>query len=470
MLAAILNARPMPAVSLRLFRPAGGLVRTACRKGREHDVRVICLSTLDQSQSDAAGAVTPGVADEPQQSNRSKVAKLSAEQQVYVDRRAEHQKRQRERLAFPCPCCGQRCFRFEVFKGHLSRCCADLFSSELLSAEGTQAELQSLLAAAQEQEQELRQLALRIAFRTKDENDQPLRLGAPDIAAQLGLPLGRSERLLQSAMRAVPLVADDLPVEVLYEDEDFVAVNKPPGLITAPKHRFTGGSLVNRLIHYLAGAEPLVCHRLDMNTSGVVLFAKTRRVVADVHKQFRERRVVKRYVALGAGQVAEQGNPQQHFVVDAAIGRHGSHPVARTVREDGQAAVTDFWVLQHAEGSDLRMLGAAPASLMDESQQGVYRGATLMCAAPRTGRTHQIRVHLAHKGHAILGDDIYGLLLPCTPRQALHAAALQLTHPVTKQPLRVEAPLPEDFAGALQELGMQETGLGKLLDLEPASE
>lgn len=101
-------------------------------------------------------------------------------------------------------------------------------------------------------------------------------------------------------MRAVPLAADNEPVEVVYEDDDVIALNKPYGVITAPKHRYTGGSLVNRLIG-TRGLEPLVIHRLDMNTTGVVLFAKRREVVPALHAQFREKAVRKRYIALVAG-------------------------------------------------------------------------------------------------------------------------------------------------------------------------
>jgi len=101
-------------------------------------------------------------------------------------------------------------------------------------------------------------------------------------------------------MRAVPLAADQDPIDVLYEDDDLLAVNKPPGVISAPKHRYTGGSMVNRVIG-ARGVEPHVIHRLDMNTSGVLLFAKSKEAVRVLHAQFRARKVKKRYLALVAG-------------------------------------------------------------------------------------------------------------------------------------------------------------------------
>lgn len=143
-------------------------------------------------------------------------------------------------------------------------------------------------------------MQLVIAFRQRDTDGTRLRQGPPEIATILGVDLPRADRLLRSAMRAVPLAADQDPIDVLYEDDDLLAVNKPPGVISAPKHRYTGGSMVNRVIG-ARGVEPHVIHRLDMNTSGVLLFAKSKEVVRVLHAQFRARKVKKRYLALVAG-------------------------------------------------------------------------------------------------------------------------------------------------------------------------
>ena len=157
-------------------------------------------------------------------------------------------------------------------------------------------------------------LQLEIAFRQFDSEGNRLRQGSSQIATALNLNEPRADRLLKAAMRAVPLPADHDPIEVVFEDDDFIALNKPYGIITAPKHRYVGGSMVNRIIGN-RGLEPAVLHRLDMNTTGVVLFAKTRDIVPAVHLQFREKTARKQYIALVAGV------PKwETCVVDAPIG------------------------------------------------------------------------------------------------------------------------------------------------------
>lgn len=159
-------------------------------------------------------------------------------------------------------------------------------------------------------------LQLTIAFRQVNQSGQRIRQGPVQIAQQCDVPVERASRLLKDAMKAVPLAADFEPIEIIYEDEWIFALNKPPNLITAPKHRYTGGSLVNRVIGNLK-MEPFVIHRLDMNTTGVVLFAKERGVASKLHAMFRNKVPVKSYLALVAGK------PHNHsFIVDAPIGRN----------------------------------------------------------------------------------------------------------------------------------------------------
>ncbi|GAB4821277.1 hypothetical protein N2152v2_008323 [Parachlorella kessleri] len=306
--------------------------------------------------------------------------------------------------------------------------------------------LQALLAAMASREAELREKILGLTFRQRDSYGRPYRQEVDVVAAIMHLPLTRAQRLLHSAMRAVPLAADDLPVEVLYEDEDLIAINKPSGVITAPKHRFVGGSIVNRIIGTL-GFEPLTLHRLDMYTSGVVLFAKTRDVVPGLHAQFRHKVAKKEYLALciGAPSVAQ-------FTVDAPIDRDAREKVARCVACSGKPAVTNFRMLSSAPEADLS--AGTAAALAFNAENFPARGASLVRCEPLTGRTHQIRVHLAHKGHPILGDDLYGLVGPWLDRQALHAASLTVEHPRSGQPLRVEAPLPHDMLAAMHVLGL----------------
>ncbi|KAL4424411.1 hypothetical protein ABPG77_005654 [Micractinium sp. CCAP 211/92] len=418
----------------------------------------------------------------------------------------------KDRPSYRCPACGQYCYRVPAFETHILRCCPDValpdeWRSLVGDAEAQQAAQQGAAGpavgqavgqadeqAAQQQQQaaaggsggrgsdgeqeqgppawqlhpadaairewlkvverreeEQRAKALDVAFRQRGPDGEPLKQGPPEIAAALGLPPERAAALLAAAKRAVPLAADtDHPVEVLYEDDDLIAVNKPPFVITAPKHRYIGGSMVNRIIGTM-GFEPLTLHRLDMNTTGVVLFAKKKDIVDRVHAQFRRKTVRKQYLALAVG-VPQQ----QHFTVDAPIDRDPEDVVARRVLPDGKPALTEFSVVESAAGADLASQGS-PASRSDAALAAALQagGLSLVSCRPLTGRTHQIRVHLAHAGHAILGDDIYGVTGPWIGRHALHAAAITITHPRTGEPLTVRSPVPPDFLQAMAQLGLQ---------------
>jgi hypothetical protein len=198
-----------------------------------------------------------------------------------------------------CPHCGQTCYKPRVFYNHMMRCCRDLLfidatdgrrhsreegmggdynDSDIIGAfeTGDTDAIALWLRRAELREESLRRRSLDVAFRQRDDQGNPVRLGAEEIAKDLNVPLPRAERLLRFAMRAVPLPADTDPVEVIYEDDMLIAVNKPAGVITAPKHRYVGGSIVNRLKGHMQGLEPAVLHRLDMHTTGVLLFAKDR--------------------------------------------------------------------------------------------------------------------------------------------------------------------------------------------------
>ena len=173
-------------------------------------------------------------------------------------------------------------------------------ASERLSS-GYSGDLETWIAIAREREEALRKKALEVAFRQVDDEGNPLRQGPQEIAEALDLPVQRAERLLRFAMRTVPMPADDDPVDVLFEDEAIIAVDKPAGVITAPKHRYMGGSMVNRLKGWMNGVEPAVIHRLDMNTTGVVIFAKDR---VGVKKSFLFALNVQRHCAAWEGRHA----------------------------------------------------------------------------------------------------------------------------------------------------------------------
>jgi 23S rRNA pseudouridine1911/1915/1917 synthase len=241
----------------------------------------------------------------------------------------------------------------------------------------------------------------------------------------------------------VPSVAAEaLPLTVLHEDAALIAIDKPPGMVVHPAPGSRSGTVVNALLHRLgtldgvgAAERPGIVHRLDKDTSGVLLVARTVAALEALARQFRARTVEKRYVALVHGAVrGERGT------VDRPIGRDPRDRKRMSVHaRGGRTALTRFTVRERLPG------------------------ATLLDVAPETGRTHQIRVHLASLGHPIVGDAVYGArrrraageagaILAACPRQALHAARLVVVHPLTGAPLVLEAPLPADLRTVLEAL------------------
>jgi 23S rRNA pseudouridine1911/1915/1917 synthase len=221
-----------------------------------------------------------------------------------------------------------------------------------------------------------------------------------------------------------------IPLEIIYEDEALLAINKQPGLVVHPAVGHRSGTLVNALVHHWGaglaqrgGEERMgLVHRLDKDTSGLMLIAKTDEAHEKLAHAFAEREVRKFYRALCWGVFRHASGECR-----AAIGRHRVHRQKMTVlKAGGRASHTDY-----------RVLKQGPA------------GAEVECLL-HTGRTHQIRVHLAHAGHPVWGDLVYGRLhaLPDgfePPRQMLHAARLEITHPLTGALLRLEAPVPTDY-------------------------
>jgi 23S rRNA pseudouridine1911/1915/1917 synthase len=237
-----------------------------------------------------------------------------------------------------------------------------------------------------------------------------------------------------------------LPLVVLYEDAHLLAIDKPPGMVVHPAPGARRGTVVSAVLHRLGALEaggdperPGIVHRLDRDTSGVLLVARTPQALEGLARQFRERTVSKRYLAVVHGAVRPGAG-----VIDQAIGRHPRERKRMSVDTGrGRAAVTRFEVVER------------------------FRGATLMRLAPETGRTHQIRVHLAALGHPIVADRVYGgvrgrrstslpaavaAALEACPRQALHAEAVTFTHPVSGARLEVRAALPPDLVRLLESL------------------
>lgn len=386
----------------------------------------------------------------------------AAQGEKYADARRALWRHLNPRRPWPCPGCQQDIYKLDVLSTHLRRCCPDLFSDllpiqvrlcesylrELDATEGETKPLRHLLHTAAAKNAQLSEHALDLSFRQTDTDGVPLRLSAVEVAAAMHLPEDRVQLMMRLAMKKVPLIIDEAPLEILYEDEHLLAVNKVPGVLTAPKHRFEGGSMVNRVLGYLKH-NPYVLHRLDMNTSGVLLFGKTLLATRDVHRQFRQRSVSKTYLAVSAGVP-----PQESFDVDAPIGRHDALKLARVTKgaSDSQESHTAFRVL--SVNADVDLSGGTPGDFPGHVAIAV-RGASLLRCFPLTGRTHQIRVHLGHVGHAIIGDDFYGTKGPWIPRQALHAETLTVDHPSTGQRLQFRAPIPEDFAAAMVNLDLK---------------
>jgi len=235
-------------------------------------------------------------------------------------------------------------------------------------------------------------------------------------------------------------VAEDIPLDVLYEDPHLFVLDKPAGLVVHPGAGNPAGTLVNALLHRDPGLAVLpragIVHRLDKDTSGVMVVARTLEAHTGLVAQLAAREVHRQYVAVVVGSLVSGGT------ADAPIDRHPRERLRMAVREDGREAVTHFRLRER------------------------FRAHTALECRLETGRTHQIRVHMQHLRHPIVGDPLYGgpLKLPRGAteelaaglrgfkRQALHAEVLEFAHPLTGEPVRVSAPLPADMVQLLQVL------------------
>lgn len=226
--------------------------------------------------------------------------------------------------------------------------------------------------------------------------------------------------------------AENIPLDIVYEDKDIIIVNKARGMVVHPAAGNPNGTLVNALLWHCGGElsgingviRPGIVHRLDKDTSGLMVAAKTDTAHKSLAEQIKSHTARRTYVALVHGNIVEAKGR-----IDAPLGRHPKDRIKMAVNmKDGKDAITHFTVLER------------------------FGNYTLVQCRLETGRTHQIRVHMAYIGHPVVNDPLYGYKRDAFPieGQALHSCALDLVHPITKQAMHFEAPCPDDFKAVVQ--------------------
>lgn len=257
------------------------------------------------------------------------------------------------------------------------------------------------------------------------------------VKAKYSVKTGDKVEINPPAPVELDLVAEDIPLDIVYEDDDVIVVNKPQGMVVHPAAGHSNGTLVNALLHHsplstINGTfRPGIVHRIDKDTSGLLMVAKNDHAHQALQAQLKAKKNLREYYALVHGTINEQQG-----TINVPLGRSMSDRKKQAAVKDGRDAVTHFSVLKH------------------------FDGFTLVKAVLETGRTHQIRVHMAYIGHPVAGDPLYG------PRktlagtgQYLHAKTLGLTQPTSGQELVFDTPLPGYFKDALNKLTPMEDGL-----------
>ena len=233
--------------------------------------------------------------------------------------------------------------------------------------------------------------------------------------------------------KPMEVLPEHIPLDVVYEDDDVIVVNKPTGLVVHPAPGHPDGTLVNALLHHCGdslsgiGGEkrPGIVHRIDRDTSGLIIAAKNDAAHLALSAQLKDHSLSRTYECLVTGNMKQDSG-----TVDAPIGRSSADRKKMAVVPTGRRAVTHWEVVAR------------------------YPGVTHLRCRLETGRTHQIRVHMAYIGHPILGDTVYGAKkpVPGLTGQCLHAAGLRFVHPRTGEPVELHCPLPPEFTAMLQKL------------------
>ena len=253
------------------------------------------------------------------------------------------------------------------------------------------------------------------------------------LAKNCRLSGGETIRVELPEPQPVDVVPQDIPLDVVYEDGDVIVVNKPKGLVVHPAPGHPDGTLVNALLYHCAGTlsgiggalRPGIVHRIDRDTSGLIIAAKNDFAHQRLADQLADHTLARTYQCIVTGTLREEAG-----TVDAPIGRHPADRKKMAVTAGGRPAVTHWEVIDR------------------------YPGFTHVRCRLETGRTHQIRVHMAHIGHPILGDTVYGAKkpVPGLQGQCLHAVGLRFVHPRTGETVEVSCGLPEEFREQLRKL------------------
>ena len=268
-------------------------------------------------------------------------------------------------------------------------------------------------------------------------NDGKILVNNKSVKVSYKTKVGDEITIEEEEPQKIDIVAQDIPIDVLYEDKDIIVVNKPKGMVVHPANGNPDGTVVNAIMNLcgdsLSGIggkiRPGIIHRLDKDTSGVLIVAKNDNAHVNISNQIKNRETKKYYIALVRGVIKEN-----EATINMPIGRSKKDRKKMAVTKDGKEAITHFRVIKR------------------------YDNYTLLEIKIDTGRTHQIRVHLAEIGHPVVGDYIYsnGKNPFGVEGQMLHAKQIEFKHPSTGEQMKIEAPVPDYFNEIIEKLNQGE--------------